>query len=400
MFLGFTYVFLMDRGHYNNHFYFYSLLLFLFMFVNSSWGGLQNKLKEVKVPYWQILILQLQIFIVYFFGAVAKLDSDWLQGVPLQFWMWQMTESLPQSIQGIYRTPEAAIFFSYLGLIFDLVVGFCLISRRFKRPVLILILLFHLQNIFFFDIGTFPIAMLGTTILFANPKYGEYIYSAIGDGLMKKLRVFISNRPIRSSWKWFRTKSPKFLPERVETSARSLRNNLALSIMLVWFIIQALLPFRQHLYKGNPSWTGEGHLFAWRMMLVDTTYGVRYWMEDPQTKEQYPIAIENYISFRQFYKMSRTPKSFLLFAHFIRDEAVSNGNKEPIIRMEIYKSVNFREPIILNDTTLNYSRVEYSALKPVIWINNWKPSDQKINFDQSSFENWRKVIDSQNSVQN
>lgn len=369
--------------------------MLLMCFVNSSWGGLQHKDKPLKVPYWQVLILQLSVFVVYFYGGIAKFEGDWLRGVPLRFWMFNMTDGLPTAIREIYRTPEAAIVFSYIGLIFDLLVGFALFSRRYKRIALPFVLFFHGQNFFYFDIGTFPVAMTSTTILFANPKYGEYIFQAAKDGLWKRIVSFLKNKPITKTWQWFRTKSPKMIPEGAQIRSYKVYDKIALTFMSIFFLFQFLFPLRHFLYKGNPSWTGEGHLFAWRMMLVDTTYGVRYWIEDEETKEKFPVGINEYITFRQFYKMSRTPKTFLLLAHFIRDEAIKNRGVEPIVKMEIYKSVNFRPPMLLNDTTLNYSKVQYHAIKPATWINDWKRTDQEIAFDQEIYENWKPIVEKQ-----
>lgn len=392
--LGFSYAFFIDKGHYNNHYYFYFLLLSLMLFVDCSWGGLQNKMKNLTVPYWQLLILQLQLFIVYFYGGIAKLDLDWLQGVPMNVWIYGITSDFPEFIQSIYRTDTATIVFSYIGLIFDLLVGFALFSRKFKRPFLIPIALFHLQNFVYFNIGTFPFAMLAATILFANPKYGEIIYNSVREGLFLKIIKFLKNKPLRNTWNWFRTKSTEVNFAKPLDTPRQ-KSSFVYFFLSVWFLFQFTFPFRHILYEGHPSWTGEGHLFAWRMMLVDTADGIRFWIEDKKTKTRYPVAIEHYMNYRQFYKMTRTPKEFLTIAHFIRDKVKDKTGEDPIVKMEVYKSVNFRPPMLLNDTTLNYSKVEYHAIKPATWINDWKRTDQEIAFDQEVYENWKPVVEKQ-----
>lgn len=394
--LGFGYIFLVDVGHYNNHYYFYVLVLFLMLFVNTSWGGIQHGVKPLKVPYYQLVILQLQVFIVYFFGGLAKFEPDWLNGVPMIFWTWSMSENFPLFLQEIYRMPETAIVLSYIGLLFDLLVGFALFTRRFKRPALIFILLFHLQNSIYFTIGTFPYMMIAGTILFAHPDYGERIYAAFRDGWYFSLKQFLKNKPLRAAWNWFRTKSPKMIGNEGSTFFPKPRKFVTWTLG-VYFVLQVLLPFRMFLFEGKASWTGEGHLFAWRMMLVDTVEGVRYWIEDEETGERYPVAIDEYISFRQFYKMSRTPRNFLSLAHFIRDEAKANGVENPIIRMEVYKSVNERPPLLLNDTTLNYATVEYRYFKHADWMLDWDHKDQEIVFDQNKYNKWKEILETQQS---
>lgn len=394
MFLGFSYVFLLDRGYYNNHFYFYCLLLFLFMFVDARWCSFEKKINPINVPYWQVLIFKIQIFVVYFFGGIAKIDYDWLNGYPLRYWLWYSSENLPVWIQGYYRTYEAAIIFSYTGLLFDLLAGFALFSKRFKRFALVFILFFHFQNIFYFDIGTFPYAMLGCTLMFGNPKYGEKIVAAFQFGLYKIVVNFLKKNPFKTTVKWFLTKSPKIeVVENLSFVKQTVLQRSTKVFLVFWLTMQFLLPLRLYLYQGNASWTGEGHLFAWRMMLVDTVNAVRYWVEDEETGERYPIAVDQYLTFRQFYKMSRTPKSFLLFAHFLRDEIVKETNKKPIIRMEILKSVNNRPPMLLNDITLNYAEVEYSAVKKVKWITDWNFQTQPIVFDRDTRAKWTKAVE-------
>ena len=61
----------------------------------------------------------------------------------------------------------------------------------------------------------------------------------------------------------------------------------------------------------------------------------------PETGEEFVIALEEYLTWRQFRKSMRTPKGLLRFAHFIRDEMKAKGGIEnPIIKMEIWKSEN------------------------------------------------------------
>tara|TARA_B100000809_G_C15130174_1_gene528056 strand:+ start:874 stop:2268 length:1395 start_codon:yes stop_codon:yes gene_type:complete len=395
LFLGFSYVFLLDRGYYNNHFYFYCLLLFLFVFVDARWCSVEKKMKSISVPYWQVFIFKLQIFVVYFFGGIAKIDYDWLNGFPLRYWLWHSSENLPTWLQAYYRTYEAAMLYSYTGMAFDLVVGFALFSKRFKRVALIFIFMFHVQNIFYFDIGTFPYAMLGCTLMFANPSYGEKIASAIQFGLYKKILHFFNRKPIKTAFKWFFIKSPELevIPATTTKVKYGFLKNTAKGVLVVWLMLQFIFPLRLYVYEGCASWTGEGHLFAWRMMLVDTVNGVRYWVEDEDTGERFPIAIDQYLTFRQFYKMSRTPKSFLLFAHFLRDEIIKETNRKPIIRMEILKSVNERQPTVLNDVTLNYAEVEYSAIKRAKWILDWNFQQEAVKFDRNSIDRWIKAVE-------
>jgi len=77
-FLSFTYIELMDKTTYLNHYYFISILSFLLIFLPaSSYYSLDAKLKGVsfqKIPSWTIDAIKLLLGIVYFYAGLAKLN--------------------------------------------------------------------------------------------------------------------------------------------------------------------------------------------------------------------------------------------------------------------------------------------------------------------------------------
>src|SRR5687767_11157820 len=84
-FLGFTYVFLLDQARYLNHFYLICLISFLLVFLPANRAVsldalLSRKIRSDTVPAWALWVLRAQVGIAYFFGGIAKLNSDWLRG--------------------------------------------------------------------------------------------------------------------------------------------------------------------------------------------------------------------------------------------------------------------------------------------------------------------------------
>ncbi|MGK2886998.1 MAG: hypothetical protein ACSLE8_19885, partial [Rhodococcus sp. (in: high G+C Gram-positive bacteria)] len=61
------------------------------------------------------------------------------------------------------------------------------------------------------------------------------------------------------------------------------------ALFAVWVVVQLVVPLRHFAIEGRPSWTEEGHRFAWHMMLRDKsgsarfhlTDGDRTWIVDP-----------------------------------------------------------------------------------------------------------------------
>ena len=93
LFLGFSWVELIDVTNYLNHYYLVSLFLFLSIFLplGSTWS-LDARRRPHRdrgtVPAWVLYLLRLQVGVVYVFAGFAKLGSDWLFfAQPLGIWL-------------------------------------------------------------------------------------------------------------------------------------------------------------------------------------------------------------------------------------------------------------------------------------------------------------------------
>ena len=92
-FILFTYVELIDKTNYLNHYYFVSIISLMLCFLPANkYASLDVKFGFAKlathIPNWCILIIQLQIGMVYFFAGIAKINPDWLlHAQPLSIWL-------------------------------------------------------------------------------------------------------------------------------------------------------------------------------------------------------------------------------------------------------------------------------------------------------------------------
>ncbi|MBI2810932.1 MAG: HTTM domain-containing protein, partial [Candidatus Melainabacteria bacterium] len=167
-FLAHTYLFLLEKAYYQNHFYLVCLLSFLFIFLpaNEVWSiDNDRKVRPNLVPRWSVLILKLQIAIVYFYGGIAKLNTDWLSGHPQTEFLGQFShEAL---IGPIVSHPWFAYLVTYGGIAIDLSLGFLLFWGPTFWIGVIIATAFHVINSRLFPIGIFPWLMIGTTGLFA-----------------------------------------------------------------------------------------------------------------------------------------------------------------------------------------------------------------------------------------
>ncbi|QPJ62412.1 MAG: HTTM domain-containing protein [Candidatus Nitronauta litoralis] len=343
-FLTYTYIFLIDSTQYNNHYYFICLLGLILCTIKANAcfsvdGKLKPEIHTNRVPYWQLYILQFQIVVVYFYGGIAKLNPDWLQGEPLRHWLEPEMFFL---IEG-WLTHEMWVYFlSYGGLFFDLLIGFGLLYSKTRVISVLLVLIFNLSNAFIFSIGVFPFLMIGTTVLFLNPE---------------KVRAWLQ--------KW------DFIKGRKNKKIKAdLLVNPSLPVCLflgVYCAVQLLLPFRHWLYPGNVSWNEEGHRFAWHMKLRSKRGDISYVVEDPVSGKEWRPDLEDDLTPRQIKKMAGRPDMILQYAHLLRDRYIGEGVANPIVRAETFLSYNFRDPRPFIDPEANLSKLEYSP-----WLsNNW-----------------------------
>lgn len=97
-FVVYTYTCLLDKAQYNNHFYLISLLSLLLAVSHAHrWASLdvrQSLSRLLSVPFWQVLIFRAQMFIVYFYAGIAKLNEDWLRGEPMRTWLSGQIEKM------------------------------------------------------------------------------------------------------------------------------------------------------------------------------------------------------------------------------------------------------------------------------------------------------------------
>lgn len=386
-----SYIFLIEVGLYNNHYYLFLLLAWLFVFTDADrWGGLRYPRKNPKVPYWQVLIFQFQVGVVYFYGGIAKLNSDWLSGYPVRFWLHDRAQVVSEPFSSFLDTDAMALFLSWGGCIFDLLIPFLLLFRQTRYLALFPLVFFHVSNAWLWHIGAFPWIMMALTTIFFNPYWAGRQWKF----LQSKGSVWstLFGREARSTWLHHlnplsKNRGVMFLGENKR------RKHLVIWGLGLWCLWQVLFPLRQHLYDGHPSWTGEGHLFSWRMMLIGSVDAVRIKVRTPEEEKTYHVDLLEYVHSFQLRKISRAPKYYLQLAHFVRDEVAAKTGEQPVVNMEIWKSINERPPTLLNDTTLNYAEIEARPLRRDKWIRDWSPLEAEPIFDKDIRKKWEDFLE-------
>ncbi len=359
-FLAFTYFFLLDQTRYLNHFYLVCLISFLMCFLPAERAFsidalLRRKIRSDVVPAWTLWLLRAQIGIPYFYGGIAKLNSDWLQGgEPMRIWLRPLT-AMP-GLGHVFKADWVVYSFVIGGLLLDLLVVPLLLWRRTRPFAFAAAVLFNLINAVIFEIGIFPWLMLGALLIFFSP-----------DLVRRFARAFMSPGSFVDAESLETPVKPKPVAERSSCPSLSLSQKRIAVLLAAYFALQLLFPLRHYLYPGNVSWTEEGHNFAWHMKLRTKGGEGVFTVTHPASGQTWTIKPEDYLKSHQLTKVITKPDLLILFAHFLAEEKRREGYDNVEVRAHIMASLNGRQPQLLIDPNVDLAKEEVSLL-PQRWI--------------------------------
>ena len=355
-FLAFTYFFLLDQTRYLNHLYLVCLIGFLMCFLPAERAFsldalLRPKIRSAVVPAWTLWVLRAQLGIPYFFGGIAKLNSDWLRGgEPMRTWLHPFT-AMP-GFGPMFSADWLVYGFVIGGLLLDLLVVPLLLWRRTRLFAFVAAIVFNLINSVIFDIGIFPWLMLGALLIFFPP-----------DLVRRFARGFMSPGEEFSEAK----SSPASATPAGLTSPPFSRQKLIAGLLAAYFAVQLILPLRHYLYPGNVSWTEEGHNFSWHMKLRTKVGEAVFNVTHPASGQTWTIKPDSYLESHQLMKMITKPDLLLLFARYLAEEKRREGYDNVEVRARVMVSLNGREPQLLIDPNVDLAKEEVSLL-PSRWI--------------------------------
>lgn len=362
--LAIAYLFLIEKAHYLNHAYLFIWICSI-LTLTPAWRAFSFDIRRnpsnwsPTTPRWTLWIFPLLMAIVYFYGAIAKINEDWLlRGIPLRMWL-EARADLP-IIGPIISQEWAGYFMSWGGFLLDLLAPFMLLGRRSRWWILGFIFFFHIMNHFIFNIGIFPYLSLVMTSLFFDPDWPVQVVKWVGK------RVPIVDR-WRNSW-INHIQQSRVQPIETEQSeslqdvgagdeSAAQQSTEAAAFSKIWqgypryarpiyitlgilIFVHCALPFRHHLFGPNVAWTEEGHRYSWRMMLrTKSGYG-HFTLVDKDTQESWKIYPANELFPRQARKMYTHPDMILEFAHHLAEQEAAEGRD-----VEIYANISVR----LND---------------------------------------------------
>ena len=305
-FLSFTYVELIDKTYYLNHYYFVSIAAFLFCLVPAhrmfSLDVMRRpRLRADVMPRWVLDIFKLQIAIVYLYAGLAKINHAWLiDAMPLRIWLPAQSDlPLIGPLMTLWWLPWV---FSWAGMLFDCSVPFLLWNRRTRPYAYAAVIAFHVITGMMFQIGVFPLVMIAMTLVFFEPG--------------------ASRRDVTSSDAAVRVPRPLML------------------ILGVHFVVQILLPWRFLLYPGDLMWTEDGYRFSWRVMLMEKAATATFTVWDETTGRGGIVDNCEFLNAHQEKQMAMQPDMVVQYAGFLREEYARRGVTRPRITADVWVTLN------------------------------------------------------------
>lgn len=352
-FLSFTYIELMDKTTYLNHYYFISILSFLMSFLplNSTFS-IDNVLSQTtydKVPAWTIDSIKLLLCIVYFYAGIAKLNSDWLlESMPLKIWLPSKFD-LPLIGQNLMQYEWVHYFMSWGGMFYDLLIPFLLLYKPTRIFAFFLVIFFHIFTKVLFPIGMFPFIMIVGALIFFDYK----VHIKILNQIKKFLSIF--------------KKSLENHRITIKNKLKLTNEKFTLIAISIFFVLQILVPFRYLLYPGELLWNEQGYRFSWRVMLKETVGYTTFKIVDEKNGRYFYVNNEDYLTPFQEKQMSFQPDFILEYANYLGDLYKSEGYQSVQVFAESFVALNGRRSQRFIDKDFNLYGVRES-FKNKEWI--------------------------------
>lgn len=343
-FLSFTYIELMDKTTYLNHYYFVSVLSFMFIWLPAhcrysidAWRGRVHRLETV--PVWQLNILKCFVALVYLYAGLAKLNTDWLlNAMPMGIWMLGKTE-LPL-IGPLLKERWVHFAMSWAGAFYDLFIVCFLLYKPTRVPAFAAVIVFHVFTWLLFPIGMFPFIMILCAMIFFSGEFHQRIMHTLFSAFETK-------------------QSENTFAGSCETG---FFNKLAKPVLALLIATQLLLPVRSLLHSGDVFWHEQGFRYSWRVMLMEKAGYANFKIVNGETKQRFYVQNDDFLTSFQEKQMATQPDFILEYGKFLGEHFSSQGHENVEVYVESYVALNGRpnQPYVHPEVDL--TKTDYRTL--------------------------------------
>ncbi|WP_294822121.1 HTTM domain-containing protein [uncultured Flavobacterium sp.] len=331
--------YLMQKTVYNNHHYLLILMCFLMLLMPANAcasldSRIKPSIKSHSMPAWCRYALLLQIGIVYFYAAVAKLYPGWMDGT----FTGTLLNPLATGYTPFFREKWFHIAFAWTGFLFDLFIVPLLLYRKTRTAALVAAIVFHTFNWATLNIGVFPLFSLTMLVFFYPP-----------DTIR---RLFFRSRP-------------PFVTEEEKLPAKSDRT--IYYVLVPYFIIQVFLPLRHHFIEGDVLYTEEGHRMSWRMMLKKKRGGTDFYVTNLATGKKTVFDKYSLLTKKQASALNGKPDMIWQMAQRIKKEYAKKGISVAV-HAGAWVSINNGPKQMLIDPGTDLATAEWDHFSHSKWI--------------------------------
>ncbi len=336
--LMWTCIYLMQKSNYNNHHYLMVLLCWIMALLPAeralsidSWRN--STIRSAFCTKWVYWLMMFQVAVVYFFAASSKLTEAWLSGkfIAIRFSRLAMHPSLGS----VYGNHYFQMFISYAGIVFDFLIIPLLMWKKTRKFAILAAIVFHLFNSYTFRIGIFPYLSLALFLFFINYRFPDFLYD--------------NKNGVRTA---------TYFPAK----------KWVVYSLLVYMLVQLILPVRYKLFPGNVFWTEEGYRMSWKMMLRTKSGTIAFRVTDDASKQEWLIEPSKKFSPTHMMWLSGAPDIIWQYAQRLKKEFREKGY--PAVKIFAISSVSMNRapaiPLVNPDTDL--ASVSWSPWKHSQWI--------------------------------
>lgn len=336
-FCVFTYIELLDKTTYLNHYYFISVLSFLLIWLPAgshfSIDSWRNRSASNTIPKWTIDALKILLAIVYIYAGLAKLNGDWLlRAMPLAIWLPTKFE-LPL-LGSLMHERWLHYLFSWGGAIYDLCIVFLLLNRRTRWLGFGLVIMFHLLTRALFPIGMFPYIMIFSTLIYFSPEYHERLLAGLRSLFPRRGHNLISVTPVIQKM-----------------------NGLKVAVVASILLLQIILPWRYLLCPGSVFWHEQGYRFSWRVMLMEKTGYASFTIVNGETGQKFVVQNHDFLTAFQQKQMATQPDFIVEYGQYLGRHFAEQGHEHVEVYVESYAALNGRPHQTLVDPQVDLMKV-------------------------------------------
>lgn len=329
--------YLMQKSSYNNHYYLLIILSGLMACLPAHNAySIDVKLgwttRKETVAYGYVFMFIAQVAIVYVFASINKVYPDWLLAKPIAMWFHIKRNYF--LIGPLLQKEWMHYFVAYGGIIYDGAIVFLLLNHRTRKIGFFLSVFFNLFNSAVFQIGIFPYLMILFSVFFYP-----------GESIRK---VFLKKKqPVSTSAGTF----PKW----------------ATYALVIYLVIQVLLPLRHWLIPGNVNWTEEGHKYSWRMMLRSKSGTGRYLVRDHKAEKEEWVNPRDYLTYKQYTKVATFPDMTWQFAQRLKVIYEAKGWEDVAVYAHFKMSINGNPSYPHIDSEVDLTQVKWKFFGHADW---------------------------------